>query len=120
MLDPVISTAEVAELAEVAARNYVDRAIAQYIQDLCEATRENPNVRIGVSTRGAIAMTRASRVWAMAQGHNYVVPDDVKALAVQVWAHRLVLDPDAEFEGVSREEIIETVMEQTPAPSVRG
>lgn len=56
----------------------------------------------------------------MAQGHNYVVPDDVKALAVQVWAHRLVLDPDAEFEGVSREEIIETVMEQTPAPSVRG
>ncbi len=120
MLDSIISAAEVAELADVAARNHIDRAIAQYIQDLCVATREDPNVRLGVSTRGAIAMTRSSRVWAMAQGRNYVVPDDVKALAVHVWAHRLVLDPDAEFDGVSREGIIEAAMQQIPAPVVRG
>ncbi len=120
MLDSVISTSEVANLASVAAQNHVDRAIAQYIQDLCVATREDPRIRIGISTRGAIAMTRASRVWAMAQARDYVIPDDIKALAVRVWAHRLVLDPDAEFEGVTREESIESVIQQIPAPSLRG
>ncbi|MFT3944027.1 MAG: MoxR family ATPase [Ancrocorticia sp.] len=120
MLDSIISTAEVAELASIAGRNHVDRSLARYIQDLCEATREDVNVRIGVSTRGAIAMTRAARVWAMAQERDYVVPDDIKALAAHVWSHRLVLDPDAEFDGVSREEIIETVVRRIPAPAVRG
>ncbi len=119
-LESVISTKGVADMADLAAQNHVDRAIAQYIQGLCLASRENAQVRIGVSTRGAIAMTRIARVWAMAQGRNYVIPDDIKALAVRVWAHRLVLDPDAEFGGVTPQSVIESVLQQIPAPSTRG
>ena len=119
-LESVISTKGVADMADLAAQNHVDHAIAEYIQQLCEATRNDSNVRIGVSTRGAIAMTRAARVWAMAQGRNYVIPDDIRALAVRVWAHRLVLDPDAEFGGTTQASIIESALEQVPAPTVRG
>ena len=119
-LTPVISTRAVADMADLAADNYVDRAIADYVQALCEATRTDATVRIGVSTRGAIALTRATRVWAMAQGRNYVTPDDVRALAVTVWSHRLVLDPDAEFSGATRESAIESVLRAVPAPTERG
>ena len=73
------------------------------LTDFCRATRDDATVRIGVSTRGAIAMMRAARVWAMAQGRNHVIPDDIRALAHRVWAHRLVLDPDAEFGGATQQ-----------------
>ena len=119
-LDPVISTKAVADMADLAANNYVDRSIAAYVQDLCEASRADSEVRIGVSTRGAIAMMRAARVWAIAQGRNFVIPDDVQALASRVWAHRLVLDPDAEFGGATREGVIERALGAIAAPVMKG
>ena len=119
-LPPVISTKVVADMADLAANNYVDRSIAAYVQDLCEATRADSEVRIGVSTRGAIAMMRAARVWAIAQGRNFVIPDDVQALAARVWAHRLVLDPDAEFGGATREGVIERALGAVAAPVMKG
>ena len=119
-LDPVISTKAVADMADLAANNYVDRSIAAYVQDLCEASRADSEVRIGVSTRGAIAMMRAARVWAIAQGRNFVIPDDVQALAARVWAHRLVLDPDAEFGGATREGVIERALGAVAAPVMKG
>ncbi|PID97465.1 MAG: ATPase [Actinobacteria bacterium] len=119
-LKAVIDTNTVSEMADLAAANYVDRAVASYVQALCEATRHDPTVRIGVSTRGAIAMMRACRVWAMAQGRNYVAPQDVEALAIRVWAHRLVLDPDAEFTGATREGVIESALRSVEAPTSRG
>ena len=119
-LSPVISTKAVADMADLAANNYVDRSIAAYVQDLCEASRADSEVRIGVSTRGAIAMMRAARVWAIAQGRNFVIPDDVQALAVRVWAHRLVLDPDAEFGGATREGVIERALGAVAAPVMKG
>ena len=119
-LSPVISTKAVADMADLAANNYVDRSIAAYVQDLCEATRADSEVRIGVSTRGAIAMMRAARVWAIAQGRNFVIPDDVQALAARVWAHRLVLDPDAEFGGATREGVVERALGAVAAPVMKG
>ena len=96
-LSPVISTKAVADMA-----------------------RADSEVRIGVSTRGAIAMMRAARVWAIAQGRNFVIPDDVQALAARVWAHRLVLDPDAEFGGATREGVIERALGAVAAPVMKG
>ncbi|WP_076465653.1 AAA family ATPase [Actinomyces mediterranea] len=119
-LTPVMSSKIVADMADLAAQNYVDRSVASYVQDLCEASRRDPEVRIGVSTRGAISMMRAARVWAIAQGRNYVTPDDVRTLAVRVWAHRLVLDPDAEFGGATREGVIERALETVAAPTSKG
>ena len=118
-LPPVISTNAVDEMSRRASHNFVNDSVLGYIQDLVEATRQSKDVRVGVSTRGAISMVRAARVWALSEGRNYVLPDDVKALAHVVWDHRLVLDPDAEFAGASREAVVERALEAVPAPTLR-
>ena len=118
-LPPVISTSAVDEMSRRAANNFASEAVLGYVQNLVEATRASKYVRVGVSTRGAISMVRAVRVWALSQGRNYVLPDDVKALAHVVWDHRLVLDPDAEFAGAPREAVVERALEEVPAPTLR-
>ena len=119
-LSAVVSSAVVTQLADVAGTNYVDGAVLDYIAALAEATRLHQQVRVGVSTRGAIAMTRVVRVWAAAQGRNYVIPDDVRELASVVWAHRLVLDVDAQFSGASAEGVIEQILAPVPAPTAHS
>ena len=119
-LSAVVSSAVVTQLADVAGTNYVDGAVLDYIAALAEATRLHQQVRVGVSTRGAIAMTRVVRVWAAAQGRNYVIPDDVRELASVVWAHRLVLDVDAQFSGASAEGVIEQILASVPAPTAHS
>ena len=118
-LSTVITASAVAQMADLAAGNHVDDSVLDYIGALVEATRESPDTRLGVSTRGAIVMTRTVRVWAASQGRAYVLPDDVKDLAETVWAHRLVMDPDAEFSGATARGVITRALEETPAPTTR-
>src|SRR3712207_5118584 len=79
-LKPMISTSAVADMADLVKENHCEEAVLDYVQRLVEATREDNDTSLGVSTRGAIAMVRAARVWAAAHGRNYVLPDDVKEL----------------------------------------
>lgn len=118
-LTPVITSDEVVEMAEVASKIYIDRAIAQYVARIAEETRLDSQTRVGVSVRGALALVRSAKVWAAAQGRNYVIPDDVKHLAVPVLAHRLVLDIDAEFNGVTNEEVMTRVLSEVAPPSTK-
>jgi len=113
---PVIDTKSVADMCDLAATCYTDQSVLDYIAALGEASRETTDTRVGISTRGVLAMVRVAKVWAASQGREYVVPDDVKALAVPVWQHRLVLDPDAEFAGTTAEQIITRILGQVPAP----
>lgn len=115
LLHPVVDGPTVMQMAESAANTYTDRAVAGYIASLAEATRDNSRVRLGISIRGAIGMARCARVWAAAQGRAYVLPDDIKALAHPVWAHRIVMDPDAQFAGVTAAKVLdEAIAEVTP------
>lgn len=116
-LEPVITSKAVVSMAELAASIYIDTAIAQYIARIAEETRADAQTRVGVSVRGALALVRCAKVWAAAQGRNYVIPDDVKQLAVPVLAHRLVLDIDAEFNGVTNEEVMSRVLLEVAPPS---
>ena len=118
-LPAVISTSAVEEMTEMASFTYADESVLGYVQDLVESTRSSKDVRIGVSTRGAIAMVRAARVWALSRGRPYMLPDDVKTLALPVWAHRIVLDPDAEFGGATREAVVIRALEEVSAPIFR-
>ena len=118
-LNTVITAPAVAQMADLAAGNHVEDSVLDYIGALVEATRESPDTRLGVSTRGAIAMTRVARVWAASRGRPYVLPDDIKELAEVVWAHRLVMDPDAEFSGATARGVITRALEETPAPTTR-
>lgn len=118
-LAPVITPGALAGMAELAADVYVDALVLDYIARLVDGTRSADEVRLGVSIRGALALTRASRASAAAHGRTYVTPDDVKRLAVAVLAHRLILRPEAEFDGVTQEAVIGQVLLDVPPPTRR-
>lgn len=119
-VSPIITTNAVSDMASLVDDVHVDTAVLRYTAQLAEATRADPQVRLGVSVRGSLAMIRAAKVWAATEGRNYVLPDDVKALAVPVWQHRIVLDPDAEFAGVNAETVLARVLADVAAPQARG
>jgi len=117
---PAIVTSEViTEMAEVARTVHVDPTINDYVSRLVDATRTAAEVRLGASVRGALALVRTAKTLAASNGRHYVIPDDIKALAEPVLAHRLVLDPEAEFDGVSASSVIAQIMIETPPPSDR-
>ena len=116
-LSPVISQQAIAEMCDLVRDNHVDDGILDYVQDLADATRNDPDTPMGVSTRGAIAMVRACRVWAAAHGRNFVIPDDVKELVVPVWTHRIIMSPTATFGGSSAEKVIARVLGTVPSPA---
>ena len=90
---------------------------------LCEATRDEELVELGVSPRGVIALTRMSRACALIRERDYVVPEDVREVFHAVCAHRLVLKPQARIESVSASDLLDRVLATVPAPSmgrVRG
>ena len=117
LVRPVVTAEQLTALSALAARNHTDRSVLDYVAALAEATREDDSARLGVSTRGAIAMVRCARVWAAAQGRNFVLPDDVKALAGPVWVHRVVVDPDAAFSGATAEGVVARALPSGPAPA---
>ena len=117
-LKPLLSGKDIVAWAALASANHTDRAVLDYVAALAEATREDESSLLGVSTRGAIGMVRCARVWAAAQGRNFVLPDDIKALAVPVWAHRVIVDPDAAFSGATAEGVIQRALTSVPAPAV--
>jgi len=117
---PAIVTSDViTEMAEVARTVHVDPTINDYVSRLVDATRTASEVRLGASVRGALALVRTAKTLAASNGRHYVIPDDIKALAEPVLAHRLVLDPEAEFDGVSSSSVIAQIMIETPPPSDR-
>jgi len=116
-VSPVITPQGIVSMADIARGGYLNPLVLDYIARVVDATRLAREVRLGVSVRGALALTKASRTWALAHGRTYVTPDDVKALAVPVLAHRLILDPEAEFDGVTTEAVIGQVLLDVVPPS---
>ncbi len=115
----VVSASTIVEMAALARTVHVDPSINDYISRLVDASRSAVEVRLGVSVRGALALVRASKTLAAASGRHYVIPDDVKLLAEPVLAHRLILDAEAEFDGVTALSIIGQLLIETPPPSDR-
>jgi MoxR-like ATPase len=98
----------------------VTDALGRYAVALAGATRQHPHVRHGASTRATLALVRAARARALLRGTNYATADDVQALAVPVLAHRLVLTPQAELEGVGQYDIVLDALRRTPVPETAG
>lgn len=115
-----VATAEVIiEMAALARTVHVDPSVNDYIGRLIEATRSASEVRLGASVRGALALLRTAKTLAASNGRHYVIPDDIKALAEPVLAHRLVLDAEAEFDGVTASSVMSQILLETPPPSDR-
>ena len=115
-LSSVMTTAELMELREQAAKVYVHLNVQEYLVALVQKTREEGKALMGVSPRGSLAMLRCMKAYAFMQGRNYCIPDDVKTLAVPVLAHRLVLNY-----GYSRpkeaEQLIEAILAELVVPT---
>jgi MoxR-like ATPase len=116
-LGAVADTDTIAGLIRLTSRVYVADPLYTYAVRLAAATREHKQVRVGVSPRGVIALSRAAQAYALVDGRAYVVPEDVKSLVESVFAHRLLLAPDAAMRGVTAGEILRTVLDSVPAPA---
>ncbi len=118
-LAPIITTAAIAEMSQLGQSVHVEPSVLDYIARLVEATRTAEHVRLGVSIRGALAVARSARVWAASLGRHYVVPDDVKILAIPCLAHRIVLDPESEFNGVTATDVMVRIISEVQPPTER-
>ncbi|HWD61416.1 MAG TPA: AAA family ATPase, partial [Humibacter sp.] len=116
VLPTVVMGDMVTTLSRLARAVHVEPAINDYVSRLVDATRNADEVRLGVSVRGGLALIRTAKTYAAGLGRSYVIPDDVKALAEPVLAHRLVLDTEAEFDGVTAHGVVANVILQTPPP----
>ena len=115
-LRPVVDSQTVSTLADHASTVFMAPGIKRYLVQIANTTRDHPSLILGMSTRATLALQRASRVRAASQGRDYVLPDDVKHLAVPVLAHRLLLDPQARARGTPATRIVEDIMSSVPAP----
>ncbi len=112
----VMTVEELLALQRAVQQVYIEDSVKGYIVDIARATRENPRVYLGVSPRASVALMKASQAYAFIQGRDFVKPDDIKYLAPFVFGHRLILTPDTRYEGVTPEQIISQIIEQTYVP----
>ncbi|MBW1599924.1 MoxR family ATPase [Streptomyces sp. JJ38] len=115
-VEAVAGQTELEAAREAAAQTSVSPEIAGYIVDICRTTRDSPSLSLGVSPRGATALLTTARAWAWLTGRDYVIPDDVKALALPTLRHRVQLRPEAEMEGMTADGVINSILARVPVP----
>lgn len=118
-ISPVLDLAEVQEMITLARSVHVARNLLEYISTLISHTRTMPQLRLGVSPRGGLALARACQSLAAASGRDFAVADDVKMLASAVLGHRMLLSPDAELEGITADQLINAALAVVPVPQAR-
>jgi MoxR-like ATPase len=115
-LEPVVSTDDVLAAIVESGRVRTHEDVRRYVVRVARATRTDPDVRLGASPRATLALHRASQAWAAVQGRDFVLPDDVKHLAVPVLAHRLMISLEARLRGRDAATIVETILDSLPVP----
>jgi MoxR-like ATPase len=113
-LESVTDLDEVMQAQEAVRQVRVERPISEYILALVQATRDDPRLKLGSSTRGALALYRTAQARAWCEGRDYVLPDDIKALSTEVLAHRVMLDTKSRYSGVSREDLVAEIVGRIP------
>jgi MoxR-like ATPase len=116
-IEPVISAAQVEGLAAAARGVHVAPALKDYLVELAGASRRHPYLSLGMSPRATLALQRVARARAAAEGRAYVVPDDLKALAEPVLAHRLLVTPEAQLSGATAADVLAEVLHAVPVPA---
>ena len=119
-ITPIIASDAIATMSALTSEVHADEAIMDYVSKIATATREDKDAALGVSMRGALSLARAVRTWAIAAGRTFVLPDDVTDLAVPVLAHRIIVDPEAEFAGTTAEQIVERAVASVAPPATRA
>ncbi len=118
-LDAVSTPEEVVQLQESVKTVYVDELIKQYIIAISDATRKHEDISLGASPRGSLALFRGAQARALIRGRDYVLPDDIKPLAVPMLSHRIIVSAAARMRGVSGKDAISAIVEQVPVPGAQ-
>src|SRR5207247_1341743 len=116
-LEPVTSATGITGVIDESIRVYVEESVHRYVVELVRQTRADPRLYLGASPRAGIALLRVAKARALAAGREYVLPDDVQAVATAVLAHRLILAPEARAGGTPSEQIVREAVERTAVPS---
>ena len=107
---------ELVEMQEIVNHVYVDEVILNYIRDLVQKTRTDPQLLMGAGPRASLVLMKCSKARAAILGRSYVTPDDIRDLLVPTLNHRLLMRPEAELEGVDIISIIQRILQETPCP----
>jgi len=110
--DPVVDIQTILSWQHDVESVHVTEELEEYLLDLVAYTRNHRSILLGVSPRGTLGLLRAARALAFVRGRDYVVPDDIRAMAVPVMAHRLIIQPEAEMEGLRGEQIIQEALQR--------
>jgi MoxR-like ATPase len=116
-IGPVVNGEDVQRLAQATRQVHVAPSLKAYLVDVAQATRRSSHLSLGVSPRATLALQRVAKARAAAEGRSYVLPDDVKALAVPVLAHRLIVTPEAQLQGISPADALAEVLRAVPVPA---
>ena len=112
-----VCTAEkLIEMQKKAKAVFVDDSVYDYISDLCDATRHNENISLGVSPRGALALCRIAKSWACYKGREYAVPQDVRDFFVHVCSHRIALSAKGRLSGLAAESVLDEILGSVKCP----
>ncbi|NJM39727.1 MAG: MoxR family ATPase [Anaerolineae bacterium] len=118
-LEQIATPAELVEMQDQLRSVYADPLIKQYIVDIVEKTRSHADVYLGASPRGALTLYRASQARAALLGRDYVIPDDVKALALATLGHRIIIGPAARIKGITSETIVDELLKTSVVPGAK-
>ncbi|TFD19390.1 MoxR family ATPase [Cryobacterium sp. TMT2-23] len=119
-ISAIIASSSVNSMVQLASEVFVDESVLGYLNEIVTATRTDPSSTLGVSMRGALSLARAAKTWALSQARTYVTPDDIRDLAVPVLAHRIMVDPEADFAGVTAEDIVSRILVEVAPPAYRA
>ena len=119
-LEPVTGPDEIIGLQDATKEVYVDDLIKQYIVTITEATRDHPDISLGSSPRGSLALFRGAQAMALIRGRDFVLPDDVKELAVPMISHRTIVSAAARMRGVGGHEVVSGLVDQIPVPGAQA
>jgi len=115
-LRQIIDEKKFLEIKAAAAKIYVDDKIIDYITEITNTTRDYPGIEVGASPRGSVALLQTSRVKAVTEGRDFIIPDDIKYLAFPVLRHRLILEPETEIEGFTPDDYLKKIIESVKVP----
>jgi MoxR-like ATPase len=118
-LRQVTHTAELVEMQEQLKSVYADPLVKQYIVQLVDQTRKHTDVYLGASPRGALTLYRTAQARAAVHGRDYVIPDDIKALAAATLSHRIIISPAARIKGATSADILDELLRTTPVPGAK-
>lgn len=115
-ISSVSTTQEIVEVQEEIKKVYIEESLKKYIVEIVSKTRGNPNLLLGASPRGSLAIFKMSQSLAAINGRDYVIPEDIKSVIIPCLRHRLILKPEAKLKGIKPEDILNSILETTEVP----